>query len=126
MLAYQLKNPSQYQTKPQSTLAQLKSRYIDYCDSQQQMKIYWYMKAIILLTCVFMVPSIIAMAMATDLYVYYVGFTMVLFYTNVLAHITGLSSKYFVPIYHLTCLTMVLVPLLTILIGGMNGTYMTL
>jgi len=121
MITYQIENPTQFQSKPKSVAARLKSRYLDYCESQKNMKIYWYMKAIILLTCVYMVPSITIMAMATEYYIYYVGLSMALFFTNVLAHITGLSSKYYVPIYHGTTLLMIIVPLVTLILGT-NGT----
>jgi len=121
MIAYQINNSTQLQSKPKSSLAKLKTRYLDYCESQQKMKVYWYMKAIILLTCVYMVPSIIVMAMATDYFIYYVGLTMVLFFTNVLAHITDLNSTYYVPIYQGTCLLMILIPIVTILVFGTNG-----
>jgi len=122
MIAYQINNPTQQHSGSKSVLAKLKTRYLDYCESQQNMKIYWYMKAIILLTCVYMVPSISVMAIATDYYVYYAGLTMIFFYTNVLAHITGLSSKYYVPIYHGTTLLIILIPLVTLMILGTNGT----
>jgi len=118
MITYQVNNPTQHRSGSKSVLSQLKTKYLDYCESQQDMKIYWYMKAIVLLTCVYMVPSIMVMAMATDYYVYYIGLTMILFYTNVLVHITGLSSKYYVPIYHGTILLMILIPVLTLIIFG--------
>jgi len=125
MLAYRLKNTAHYSTEKKSHFAKLKAKYIAYCVAEQRMHIYWYLKAIIIITCVYMVPSIIVMALATDYYVYYIGLTIILFYSNMLAHISGLKSKHFVPIYHLTCLIMVLTPMITLLLFGMNGTMVT-
>jgi len=122
MISYQIKNSRKYQSKPKSALAQLKSKYLDYCESQKNLKVYWYMKVIIVLTCVFMVPSITLMAIATDYYVYYVGLTMILFYTNVVGHLIGLSSKFYIPLYHFTCILMILIPIITLMIFGANGT----
>jgi len=122
MIAYQISNPKEQQSGSKTILVQLKARYLDYCESQKNMKIYWYMKAIIILTGVYMVPSITVMAIATDYYVYYVGLAMILFYTNLLAHITGLGSKYFIPIYHGTILLMIFIPIVTLMILGPNGT----
>jgi len=122
MIPYQLNSSTQFKLKLKSPFAQLKKRYLDYCESQQKIKVYWYMKVIIILTCVFMVPSITVMAMATDYFVYYVGVTIFLVYMNVLVHITNLPSKYYVPIYQVTCLLMIVIPLITIMLFGANGT----
>jgi len=124
MLTYKLNRTKNYKSVPKLTFAsKIFDRYIAYCDAQESKGVYWYMKGIILLTCVYMVPSITVMAMATDYYVYYVGFTMVLFYGNVMAHMMKLRSRYFVPIYHMICLLMILIPAITALIFGFNGSY---
>jgi len=122
MITYSLKNPARITEESKSPYVKLKTRYLAYCDSQSNMKIYWYMKAIISLTCVFMVPSIILMAIATDYYVYYVGLAMILFFNNLIVHIIQAKSSVYIPIYHLTCILLVLIPVLTLAFFGANGT----
>jgi len=125
MIAYRLNTPAQITRTNEALWSRLKNRYINYCESQKEMKVYWYMKAIILLTCVYMVPSIMVMALATDYYVYYIGFTILLFYANVLVHIMQVKSIYYISLYHFTCLLMILLPLASILIFGTQGTLIT-
>jgi len=63
-----------------------------------------------------MVFSIIAMAEITPNYVWFVGVTIMLFYANVIAHIAQTKSRFYIPLYHATIATMILIPLITFLI----------
>jgi len=98
------------------------AQYLSYCDEQDEMNVYWYMKAIIIIPCVFMVPSIFVMALSTDYYVYYVAFTIILFYLNMMAHISEMSGRTYIPLFHVTCMLMVIIPIASIVLYGANGT----
>ncbi len=99
-----------------STRKGLLSRYMDFAIAQEKEKIYWYMKAIIIIPCVIMVPTIFLMRAATEDYVTFVGLAMALFFLNVMVHIAGAKSKIFVPVYHLSIALMILIPSISYLI----------
>ena len=79
-------------TETHNTFTSVRNQYRQYCIEQNQDRIYWYMKAIIIIPCVIMVPSIIAFYLAGQNHEYYVGFCMVLFAFNLLAHISELTE----------------------------------
>lgn len=95
----------------------LLKRYLAYADTKDKEGILPYMKVVILIPCVFMVFSIIAMAAITPNYVWFVGLTILLFYANIGAHIAGAKARVFIPIYHATITIMILVPLIAFLIS---------
>jgi len=91
----------------------LLSRYVAYAEKQESLKILWYMKVIMAIPCVFMVISIIAMSMLISSYVWFVGLTMVLFFTNVILHIAEVKSVIYVPVFHATIAIMTIIPIIT-------------
>jgi len=91
-------------------------RYIAYVVSKEKDKIFWYMKVIIAFPCVYMVGSILAMSYATTNFVWFIGLAMLLFFSNVIVHIAELKSRIFIPIYHLSILLLIIIPLITFLI----------
>jgi len=93
-------------------------RYLAYCDRKGKEKIYWYMKAIIIIPCVIMVPSIIAFHATGVPHEFYVGFCMLLFFSNIIAHIAELSSRYYIPLYHITLVIMISIPAITYIISN--------
>ncbi len=95
----------------------LLSKYMDYAKAQDKENIYWYMKVIMAIPCVFMVLSIFAMAVMTPNYVWFVGLSIILFYINVIAHIAGTKSSFYVPLYHITVSLFFLIPLITYIIS---------
>ncbi len=99
--------------KPQSPNLGLWERYLTYADQQEDWKVYWYMKSIIVIPCVIMVPSIIAMASVIASFEWYVGITILLFFANIVVHIGEGKSRVYVPLYHLSILLMILIPFLT-------------
>jgi len=88
-------------------------RYLAYAERQDEEKILWYMKVIMFIPCVVMVISIIAMAMVTSNYIWFVGLNMILFFTNVVVHISQIKSTTFVPLYHFTIALLTVVPIIT-------------
>jgi len=84
--------------------------YLEYARRQSQESILWYLKVVIIIPCVLMVPAIIFMSMAMDQYIWFVGLTVSLFFINLISHIVGAQSTFFVPLYHLTVLAMILIP----------------
>ncbi len=95
----------------------LRAKYNSYMDKQQAQHIFWYMKVIIVIPCVYMVLSIMAMAQLTDNFEYYVGFTMLLFYANVCVHIVELKSRIFIPLYYFSLMLLIAIPLITYLLS---------
>ncbi|MFK7980496.1 MAG: hypothetical protein AB8G86_10970 [Saprospiraceae bacterium] len=89
------------------------SRYIAYTEKQQAHSVYWYMLTIMIFTCGVMIPSIFVMGKITDNYVWFMSLSVLLFYANVMAHIGETKSTFFVPLYHLTTLFMIAVPVIT-------------
>ncbi len=102
----------QVERTEQSSRVNLRERYMAYAKRQEKMNIVWYLKVVIFIPCVIMVPSIFLMAMATDLYIWFVGLSILLFFTNVIAYIAETKSTFYVPLYHLTILIMILIPLI--------------
>ena len=98
-------------------LRRLKTRYLSYVDKQNNDRIYWYMKAILSIPCVYMIASIMVMAELMDHYEYFVALTMAIFFTNVVVHILGKNSRTFVPIYHISALLFISIPLITYIIS---------
>jgi len=92
--------------------------YRDYAVSQSKLRMLWYLKVILIIPCVVMVPSIFVMSWATDHYVWFIGFTVVLFFTNLAAYISETKSTFFVPLYHATILTLILVPFITLFLNS--------
>lgn len=91
-------------------------RYTNYADKQSDQKIYWYLKSIIILPSAVMVPGIIWMSMGTDNYIWFASLCVVLFFLNLLAHISEVKSRYYIPLYHLSIALMIIIPLITNLI----------
>jgi len=90
--------------------------YNDIIHQADDESIVWYIKSVIVIPCVFMVLSILAMHYITDNFVWFVALSMFLFFANVLIHIVGLKAKYFVPLYYSTALVLFAIPLITYLI----------
>ena len=88
-------------------------KYAKYVEEQEAMKVYQYLVVIIIIPCVYMTTSIIAMASMVDWFVYYIGFTMVLFFINIIVHIGEGKSKVFIPLFHITTLLFIAVPAIT-------------
>jgi len=104
-------------TTTKNTVAKksLWTKYLEYADSKANEGVLWYMKIILAIPCVFMVLSIFAMAMLTPNYVWFIGLSILLFYANVMAHIGGTKSRFYIPLYHATILTFILIPIITYL-----------
>ncbi len=99
-----------------SPFQKLLKHYWTYVDRQASHKVYWYMLVILAIPCVYMTLSILAMEQMIQHFEYFIGFSMLLFYTNVMVHVGGLKSRVYVPLFHLTTLLFVLIPLITYLI----------
>ncbi len=91
----------------------LLNRYMTYAEQQQTQYLFWYMKVIVVIPCVYMVLSIFAMATLTVNYIWFVGLGMLLFFANVVAHIAGTKSTFYVPLYHFTTALFILIPIIT-------------
>lgn len=92
------------------------TRYWAYAEKAQEENVFWFLKTIMVIPCVVMIPAIFAMAMITPHYVWFVGLTVLLFFANVIAHIGGAKGNLFVPLYHATIGILFLIPLVTYLI----------
>lgn len=92
-------------------------RYMTYAKSKEEERIYWYMKVIIAIPCVVMVPAIFLMAMATPNYIWFVGLSIILFFGNVISFIAEVKSTTFVPLFHITAFILFLIPIITSLIN---------
>jgi len=111
-----IKNPTQIQQKTNtsySLLPSLKARYDTYIQKQDQYKVYWYMKVVLVMTNVHMIISTFAMAELVDKFEYYIGFTIIVFFTNILVHIVQFRSNVFVPVYYISLGLFVIIPLIT-------------
>lgn len=95
----------------------LYKRYLAYTASQQKDSFYWYILSILVFPCVVMVPTIFVMEMVTTSYVWFISLSVLLFYSNMMAHIGGAKSTLFVPLYHATVAIMVLIPFITYLVS---------
>ena len=104
------KTPNKTRTKND-----LLERYLAYADSKEKEGVLTYLKVVILIPCVFMVFSIMAMATITPNYIWFVGLSILLFYANIMAHIAGAKARVFIPIYHATIAIMILIPFITFL-----------
>ncbi len=105
-------NRSKSKTKPNQNQT-LWSKYLAYAENQKDLTIFWYMKVIIWFPCAFMVLAIYAMAMLTSSYIWFVGLSMLLFFANVIVHIAGAKSSFYIPLYHISTAIMVLIPMVT-------------
>jgi len=97
------------------TKANLWERYIAYAASKNDERVLWYMKAVMVIPCVIMVPTIIAMSMVTENYLWFIGLTIILFYSNITAHIGGAKNTLYIPMYHASIAIMVLLPIIVYL-----------
>lgn len=92
-------------------------RYIAYTAGEQKNSFYWYILSILVFPCVVMIPTIFVMEMVTTSYVWFISLSVLLFYSNMMAHIGGAKSTFFVPLYHVTVAIMMLIPFITYLIS---------
>jgi len=92
-------------------------RYVAYTAGEQKNSFYWYILSILVFPCVVMVPTIFVMEMVTASYVWFISLSVILFYSNMIAHIGGAKSTFFVPLYHINVAIMVLIPFITYLIS---------
>jgi len=88
-------------------------KYMKYVNEQQSLAIYHYLVVIIAIPCVYMTTSIIAMAAMVDWFVYFIAFAMILFFANMVVHIAEAKSKIFIPLFHLTTLLFIAIPVIT-------------
>ena len=95
----------------------LLNRYITYTTGEQKNSFYWYILSILVFPCVVMVPTIFVMEMITASYVWFISLSVLLFYSNMMAHIGGAKSTFFVPLYHINVAIMVIIPFVTYLIS---------
>jgi len=102
--------------KPQIKTIGLIQRYVRFIKTQQRQSFLWYAKIVLVIPNVIMVPTIIAMSMAVDNYIWFVALAMLLFFANIIAHIADLSSRYFIPLYHFSIALMILIPLIAHLV----------
>ena len=94
-------------------------KYNTYVEAQEALKVYHYLVVIIAIPCVYMTISIIAMAQMVDWFVYFIAFSMILFFANVIAHIGEASSKVFIPLFHITTILFIVIPAITYFITQM-------
>ncbi len=97
-------------------IAPIVDQYRTYIASQNTQKVYWYLKTIILIPCVIMTTSIAAMAYQSDDFIWFIAFCMILFFANIITHIAGAKSSIFIPLYHLSIISMLLIPIITHLV----------
>jgi len=87
-------------------------RYMAYVEKRANEKILSYLKVIMVIPCVVMIPAIFLMAMLTTNYIWFVGVCMILFFANVLVHIAETKSTFYLPLYHASIAIMILLPIL--------------
>jgi len=88
-------------------------KYRAYAAAQEKLGIYWYLKAVIVIPCCIMVPSIILMEMSTPNFVWFIGLSMILFFSNIMVHIAEFKSTVTVPVYHLSIAIMLIIPIIS-------------
>jgi len=93
------------------------NKYVKYAKAQENRKVYWYSMTLIVFPLILMVPTIFLMRYATDNFVWFISFTMVIFYANMMAHIGESKSTFFVPLFHLSVLLIIGIPLVTLLLN---------
>lgn len=94
--------------------------YKNYVLSNSKENIYWYMKAIVLIPCLYMVPAITLMHLALPgNYIWFVALCMALFFLNVIVHMIQTKSTVYIPIYHLSTSVIVLLPIISYCIYGL-------
>lgn len=103
--------------KKRNEIKSIWARYIAYAASRKNERVLWFLKSIMIIPCVVMIPAIYLMAMATPNYIWFIGLTIILFYTNVVAHIADLKNTVYIPLYHITIAIMVLIPIIAYLIA---------
>ena len=95
----------------------LLNKYIASTEANNSEKVYWYMKVIIVIPCAVMVPTILLMQFLASSFVWFIGLTMILFFANVMIHLTDLKSAVYIPLYHISIVVMFIIPLITYLIS---------
>ena len=96
----------------------LLNSYWNYIDRQESQKVYWFLVAIIVIPCVYMTISIMAMHFILPHIELYIGATMIVFFGNVMVHIAECKSRVFMPLFHLTTAFFILAPCAAYLIYG--------
>ena len=90
--------------------------YIHWADKNSNEKVFWFLKAIIVIPNVIMVPTISLMYFSTPHFVWYIGVTMLLFFGNILVHLAEAPSRIYIPTYHLSIAFMVITSLIFYLV----------
>ena len=95
----------------------IKERYLDYCDSQMNQRLFWYLLALITLSSVVMPISLFMMSYF-DWFVQFVGFSILLFYTNIMATIAEMNTRVMMTIYFISLAIFFLAPVISFFING--------
>jgi len=103
-------------TKSFNPFKLLLNKYLEYITLHSKEQIYWYMKVIIVIPCVVMVPTISVMQVCTPHFVWFIGLCMVFFFSNIIVHVAETTSRVYIPLYHLSITVMILIPLVTYII----------
>lgn len=109
------RKPNSYSTG--NIFTKLGEKYINYTIANSKERVFWYMKAIIIIPCVIMVPSIIIMYWFSSFHEIYAGLCMILFFSNIILHLANAESKIYIPFYHITIAIMFIFPSITYLIS---------
>jgi len=112
--------PKQKLAKPAITknpFSKLFEWYMAYADRQAKLSMLWYMKVILIIPCVIMVPAIFFMAFATPNFVWFIGLSVLLFFSNIIAFISETESRFYIPLYHGTIAILFIIPLITLFLN---------
>ena len=92
------------------------TNYWTYAERQGQNRMFWYCVVLLALPCAFMMPTAIAMMfLVPALHTYFIGLLILLLFANVVLHVAQVPGRIFVPLFHATVATMLLIPLVTYL-----------
>jgi len=120
MSTIQQKNPSTLINRynPRSTKKiDFVERYQRFAKQQESLKVYWYMKAIIVIPCCIMVPSIIVMHSLLPSIEWFIGLSMIIFFSNLLVHISEQKTSLTIAVYYASIAVLLIIPLITYLIS---------
>ncbi len=96
----------------------LKRKYLDFCDSQMNERTLWYLIPLISLSAAIMPAGIFLMSYF-DWYIGFVGFSIILFFANIIISIAEQHTRVTITFYLITVLIHILAPVLSLIFFGL-------
>lgn len=100
---------SKYTDRPRFSFSAAIQWYKTFVATQESNRMVWFVYVILVLPCAIMVPAFCFLYLVGASNVWFAGFAVLLFFVNLILHVAETKSKIYVPVFHATVATIILI-----------------